>query len=440
MKNQSLISKLIILVIFIVLIVSLAVCVSLCNKNKSHDMYETYTVTYAAAENGGIIGEETQRVRQWNDATQVEAVADEGYLFAGWSDNIYFPVRKDEKITGNLDVTATFVSKTKTLKYEYNGATSNNTINTITLNYDDISSSTFVIPEKTGYEFQGWYLDSEYTRKIADKDGIYYLGKSIFYSDADTIYARWETPEGIIYPVLMVFVDDVNATFMTKDNEPFHVYYQMSLLDIKICELIPASLADCLNEAFDGSVIFEFDAYFTNKTLNSNGCSGGTRYNGYPDYHIFPPYVTELVPIIKNYRSIISSSGYNDTEHLIHSGGGSAMTKYAFLPMNDLLISEYSYFSYKEEISIGVIAGCLHEFVHTIEQAKELELDNYHDYLGYFLDNDYDYSTSHDPNEYEITCALLYLKNESEMYGELTGIPYGYWTGEIVVEDIWMSD
>ena len=134
-----------------------------------------------------------------------------------------------------------YVSKLKTLKYDYNGATANNTVTSVTINYDSIDSTEFVIPAKANFEFQGWYLDKEFTKRVTDIDGSYYLGKSIFYSEADTLYARWEKHEGIVYPVLMIFVDEIDAILETTDKLKVPINYKMSLPELKICEQIPVA-------------------------------------------------------------------------------------------------------------------------------------------------------------------------------------------------------
>ena len=259
MKPQSLKSKIILLAAFILLVVGLAVGLSVCKKKKNTSMYDTYTAVYTADEHGSLKGEAKQSVRQWLDGTEITAVPNDGYLFAGWSDNVYLPTRKDTCFTKNIEVKATFISKLKTLKYDYNGATANNNVTSITLNCDDIANASFVIPVKANYEFQGWYLDKEYTKRVTDKDGVYYLGKSIFYSDADTLYARWEKHEGIVYPVLMIFVDEIDAQLDTVNNKIFNLDYKMSLPELKICEQIPDILSNFLHDGFAGLVYFEID-------------------------------------------------------------------------------------------------------------------------------------------------------------------------------------
>lgn len=431
MKLQSLKSKIILLVVFIILVVGIAVGVSLGTKRK-HDksMYKTFTATYTADENGTICGEAKQSVRQWLDGTEITAVPNDGYLFSGWSDGVYLPTRHDTHFTQNIEVNASFVSKLKTLNYDYNGATANNSVSSITINYDSITSTEFVIPAKANFEFQGWYLDKEFTKRVTDKDGVYYLGKSIFYSEADTLYARWEKHEGIVYPVLMIFVDEIHAKLDTVDKQIFNLDYKMILPELKISEQIPEIISEFLNDGFNGKVHFELDAYYTNIALDKKCFEGGLSYYGRDDYSILPVLITEVKNILKNYRTVMTTAGYRDPDRIIHQASGYAHTKYATLPFEEVYhgIDFTKPFSKDNEISKAqVLEGYIHEFIHTIEQAKELNLDNLHEYGAYF--------SNANRNETMLTAYLLYLHNDAELYGKQTGIPFEYWTGEIQVED-----
>jgi len=439
MKLQSLKSKIILLAVFIILVVGIAVGVSLGTKRK-HDksMYKTFTATYTADENGTICGEAKQSVRQWLDGTEITAVPNDGYLFSGWSDGVYSPTRHDTHFTQNIEVNASFVSKLKTLKYDYNGATANNSTSSVTINYDSITSTEFVIPAKANFEFQGWYLDKEFNKRVTDKDGVYYLGKSIFYSEADTLYARWKKHEGIVYPVLMIFVDEIEAILETKDKLKVPINYKMSLPELKICEQIPEKISDSLNNGFDGLVYFEFDVYYTNETLNTDSFQAAARPDGFNEYFVIPAYVQELKSILKNYRSVITTSGFNDPKHLIHQYSGSAKTKYAFKPLDGLYIG----LTFTKPLTgdnsldwLDILNSYLHEFTHTIEQAEELGLDNFHEYKSYHNNLP---STIH-TLEATIADTIKYLRNEAEFYGKFTGIPYKYWTGEIEIKDLYLE-
>lgn len=73
------------------------------------DNTEDYvTVTYEASEGGRIDGQAVQTILKGEDAQTVTAVAEEGYVFAGWSDGLETAERTDTDVQENLTVTAQF--------------------------------------------------------------------------------------------------------------------------------------------------------------------------------------------------------------------------------------------------------------------------------------------------------------------------------------------
>lgn len=69
-----------------------------------------FILTYTASTGGSISGLSPQVVSKNGDGEPVEAVADEGYAFTGWSDAVETAERTDENVTSNLSVTALFES------------------------------------------------------------------------------------------------------------------------------------------------------------------------------------------------------------------------------------------------------------------------------------------------------------------------------------------
>ena len=67
-----------------------------------------YTLTYSAAKGGELIGETEQTVEQGSSGEMVIAVADEGFVFLGWSDGVATPYRVDEDVKRNVKVEARF--------------------------------------------------------------------------------------------------------------------------------------------------------------------------------------------------------------------------------------------------------------------------------------------------------------------------------------------
>ena len=67
-----------------------------------------YTLTYSAGTNGTVRGTLTQTVTFGENGSAVEAVADTGLLFSGWSDGRIDNPRTDENVAGDVSVTALF--------------------------------------------------------------------------------------------------------------------------------------------------------------------------------------------------------------------------------------------------------------------------------------------------------------------------------------------
>ncbi len=71
-----------------------------------------YTLTYTHGPNGSLTGATSQTVFHGNDGTAVEAVPDEGYDFARWSDSVTDNPRTDRNVTGDISVSAVFTIHT----------------------------------------------------------------------------------------------------------------------------------------------------------------------------------------------------------------------------------------------------------------------------------------------------------------------------------------
>lgn len=418
-----------------------------------------YTVTYTAGNGGCVTGELKQTIGLDTEGTLVTAEPHDGYLFAGWSDGVMglsrqeknesgtlvtqvaYPVKlsgdyannmgrivRDKDIGLNVEATATFVSKIKTLNYQYNDATSNNTEKSVTLSYEQIDRASFVIPKKGNYIFDGWYLDPEFTVKVTDRNGFYYNGRSIFFSTSDNLYAKWITEDANTYKILLVFAEEAYASLETVDGTMVDVNYKMALTERKICEYIPPDVSKYLNEWFDGSVIFEIDTYFTTMPLSNESFDSGMSYSGMLDYTVFANNMPEIGPILGNYRSITVTFNMNDYDYLLHNSAGTGSNKYAAVPMDSFLYPflinnepleqvNPSYLYWHNEIIVTYI----HEFVHTTESS--MDVYEYHEVLKYY----------HNIIS-ELEISKLYLLNQAEIDGVKVGIPSEYWKGEIEVQ------
>lgn len=131
----------------------------------------------------------------------------EGYTFAGWFDNAEFEGDAVTEIpqgsTGDMTLYAKWVPISYTITYELNGGT-NAEGNPKSYTIEDLPID-LLDPVKTGYEFDGWYYNSDFSGDQVS--GIYTLG-----SDVDvTLYAKWEK----VYPFL---VNDFGAIKVYQDE------------------------------------------------------------------------------------------------------------------------------------------------------------------------------------------------------------------------------
>ena len=74
-----------------------------------------YTLTYGAGSGGSIIGATPQTVSPGGSGSPVTAQANALYTFTSWSDGSTANPRTDTNVTGNINVTASFVANTLTI-------------------------------------------------------------------------------------------------------------------------------------------------------------------------------------------------------------------------------------------------------------------------------------------------------------------------------------
>ena len=70
---------------------------------------EYVTVAYEIEEGGTINGDDIQDIEKGGNTTVVTAVADEGYIFNGWSDGYTDPSRSDQKVMEDIVIVAIFM-------------------------------------------------------------------------------------------------------------------------------------------------------------------------------------------------------------------------------------------------------------------------------------------------------------------------------------------
>lgn len=140
--------------------------------------YEEVTLRYTAGVGGRIQGEGTQILRKGSDASQVTAIAEDGYHFSRWSDGLNTPVRKDLKVTESRTVNAEFTKNanpippmeyvTVTYQAATGGKIQGKTVQTIV---KGASGEEVTAAAQAGYVFSRW-SDGLTSPKRIDKNII----------------------------------------------------------------------------------------------------------------------------------------------------------------------------------------------------------------------------------------------------------------------------
>ena len=164
-----------------------------------------YTVTFNLDNNE----EDIVKILHIGDLiSQINNPTKDGYKFIGWYLNdepvdlnsTYMPSK-------NIIITAKYLKQTEIIFIS-----SNEIINKI-LGYEtEVIKETITTPTKEGYEFNGWYLDSEYTEE-------YNLTK--FQSDNIKVYAKWSPVQYTIN--FMVDEESIKELSSIYDQEVFAI-------------------------------------------------------------------------------------------------------------------------------------------------------------------------------------------------------------------------
>ncbi len=348
-------------------------------------------------------------------------------------------------------------------KYNYNEATENNTQKSIEIQSSDLPNTTLIIPKREGYIFDGWYCDWTLSTRFADEQGKIVISEESFDKCPRNLYAKWVNDNAPIYPILMVFVTEVDATLKKRpENIEVSVKYKMTDNERIVCGMMSQTLEDYLNAMLNGKVKFEIDTYFTKEVVGSESFSCSTGYNGYReeyDYGLYAYTLPELgggvwdeygklsktmneieaSEILSKYRTVITTFGMNDFDYELHCTGGSSIRKYARMHLEALLNEgEYTaecildenhyYFDSWRDSFMGFY---LHEFTHSVELYSENKAVNsmdYHDvYKKYAFDYWSDPEAKGQSGNLEKECIRRYLLYEIEFDGDLFGITPEFW-------------
>ncbi|NIK69581.1 hypothetical protein FHT67_003018 [Paenibacillus sp. BK720] len=114
-----------------------------------------HKLTYTADSNGTISGNAAQGVRTGGSGTEVTAVGNTGYHFVNWSDNYAYANRKENDITGDVSVAASFAINVYELTYAAgpNGSLTGEVSQSVT---HGRNATTVTAVANPGYHFVSW--------------------------------------------------------------------------------------------------------------------------------------------------------------------------------------------------------------------------------------------------------------------------------------------
>ncbi|WP_190276179.1 InlB B-repeat-containing protein [Paenibacillus sp. JDR-2] len=198
-----------------------------------------YTLTYTAGDHGTLTGDKLQTVTHGSDGTEVTAVPDSGYRFAGWSDGVGTATRTDLSVDRNLTVTASFAvissnsgggnsnpafgseividGKSYRLGELKSSTRGEQTVSTLHLSTDQLkeilASSdqqvTVVLPIKTGADVSIGEIPGDLLQLLIQKQATLRI---------ETEYAVYALPTGLI-DLAKLFNSSVNAKDVTVSVE-----------------------------------------------------------------------------------------------------------------------------------------------------------------------------------------------------------------------------
>lgn len=151
-----------------------------------------------------------------------------GYRFLGWFDQLENGIAyTDEKGNGvgkkwsedyPTSLYAHCVPNDYLITFDYENATSQNSIKNLTVTYDQVINYNFPVPQKEGWSFAGWYTSKKDGIQITDSNGsilkdveIYNVEHYPLDKDGTTLYALWVEKQ-----ITFNFVCDDNLSSLNK--------------------------------------------------------------------------------------------------------------------------------------------------------------------------------------------------------------------------------
>ena len=377
---------------------------------------------------------------QWYDKSKkVQAMPLTGYVFAGWSDGVMTAERSGENFQYSYDIAAYFEPEIKVFKYDYNGATSDTSVKTVSVIRDAYREANYVVPSRVGYEFAGWYADRDYKKKVVNDDGKLMLGRYVTALKTDTLYARWisENDETLRYKILFVLTDKIQANLPVKKNQSAssvptqtveyrYVDTQMTIGELHLLVQADEKLSGILNDWLNGIVEIDVNTYILNDVVDEIGFNHG----GY----FYPRKVAEVQEITKYYDAIIGVSNLHDFERvfLVDYSGLTESGKYAAMDFDRYTNKSITYYLYGKDamtenvlehpLWLNFVETAIHEFIHTLEWNIDRNTIKLHAAMS-----EYYRKTGDSRSAAMYPLYREFLLNQATLNGEKVGIPLNYW-------------
>lgn len=382
-----------------------------------------YTLVYKAADGGSIVGKAEQECSKNVPPETVTAVADSGYVFAGWSDGFMDAARLDDG-TKSVNVTAFFELEKATLNYHYNLATGGFDGAFLQIERDNQNNAQAAVPTREHFKFLGWYADSEMTQKVTDEKGVF-ADVNLFSGDIQDLYARWQpAKEDIVsYDVLLVFVTEVKAEGIVTDSGIVNVAYSMTQEQRTECERLAGLFKDKLNEMYEGLVIMNVDAYYTREAVGADAITAIPTVGH--QYRIMAENLPELKgsELLSKHRSVITCFSFGGAP--MH---GEADFCEPYVLLDGLFASETTEVAVLKDMIFAFSDSCSAVYGgHTIQNINaansawfegKADIDQVKMYLLGCLPKWFKTNIT----EQELCDAMLNSEN--------IGIPYSYWRNE----------
>lgn len=398
-----------------------------------------FTVKYLSSLGGSIQGQTQQTVEKGEDCSTVTAIANEGYEFVKWSDNITTAERQDKAISRNITITAIFKEievpepLTKTYSLNYNFGEAEEKPEQITFVENEIESVTLPTLTREHFTFGGWYCGNT---QVANTEGALLVGDELLTQEATEIYAKWTANETFTYKILLVYVTRIDAVLPHKNpdiKEKIHVDYTMSEQEREFCHLVTLRTKKYLDKMLDGLVDFQVDEYYTEHTFSTEDFT--TNLGARHDSYLILEDIVEVQDMLPLYDSgLVLYNAYRETVGY----SGKAYMKYGEVRLDGFMLAIEAYHSSLEQVIemlktdedsfIGsntlidsyMVGTIVHELAHTIE--LRVNLYDYHNAV-------YEINYIKQLTEYETN--RQYFLNEAVIDDNKVGIPYGFWKGEL---------